>query len=256
MIKGQEIDRKPGQAEYRTEDLGNGITLDIVVIPGGTFKMGSREDEHEQPIHRVTVTPFWMGKFPVTQEQYEAVMGTNPSNFKGAKRPVEQVSLHDAVAFCQRLSEKSGNQYRLPSEAEWEYACRAGTTTPFFFGATLTSDLANYKSTEIYAYEPKGKYLGQTTDVGTFSPNWFGLYDMHGNVSEWCADHWHRSYQGAPTDASAWLSGNDNNYGLLRGGSWVNSPRLCRSAYRRYFTLDDRNLLIGFRIVCDFLRTL
>jgi formylglycine-generating enzyme required for sulfatase activity len=180
--QGQEISRKPGQAEYVSEPLGNGIILDLVKIPGGAFEMGSDESENEQPIHSVTVAPFWLGKFPVTQAQYEAVMGTNPSNVKGAKRPVEQVSWNDAVAFCQRLSEKLGTQYRLPSEAEWEYACRAGTKTPFYFGETLTSDLANYNGTQTYASEPKGKYREQTTDVGDFSPNGFGLYDMHGNV--------------------------------------------------------------------------
>jgi formylglycine-generating enzyme required for sulfatase activity len=255
--KGQEIDRKPGQAEYRTEDLGNGITLDIVAIPGGTFEMGSKEQEHEQPIHRVTVAPFWMGKFAVTQEQYEAVMGTNPSKVKGAKRPVEQVSWYDAVAFCQRLSEKSGNQYRLPSEAEWEYACRAGTTTPFYFGATLTSDLANYCGTETYANEPKGKDRCQTTDVGAFSPNAFGLYDMHGNVWERCADHWHKSYQGAPSDGSAWTDKNTNdNNRLIRGGSWYQRPRDCRSASRFYTPPDIRNRFMGFRVVCDSPRTL
>jgi formylglycine-generating enzyme required for sulfatase activity len=254
--KGQEIDRKPGQAEYRTEDLGNGITLDRVAIPGGTFEMGSKEAEDEQPIHRVTVAPFWMGKFAVTQEHYEAVMGTNPSKFKGAKRPVENVSWHDAVAFCQRLSEKLGNQYRLPSEAEWEYACRAATKTPFYFGATLTSDLANYGGTETYANEPKGKYRQQTTDVGAFSPNAFGLYDMHGNVWEWCADHWHESYQGAPSDGSAWIDKNTNDNRLLRGGSWYYYPGYCRSAYRINDTLDDRDYNIGFRVVCATPRTL
>jgi formylglycine-generating enzyme required for sulfatase activity len=253
--KGQEIDRKPGQAEYRTEDLGNGITLDTVAIPGGTFEMGSEEEEDEQPIHRVTVAPFWMGKFPVMQEQYEAVMGTNPSKFKGAKRPVESVSWHDAVAFCQRLSEKLGNQYRLPSEAEWEYACRAGTTTPFYFGATLTSDLASYRGTETYANEPKGKDRAQTTDVGTFFPNAFGLYDMHGNVWEWCADHWHKSYQGAPSDGSAWTDKN-NTHRLLRGGSWFNIPRYCRSACRYYDTPAFRFSSVGFRVVCATPRTL
>jgi formylglycine-generating enzyme required for sulfatase activity len=254
--QGQEIDRKLGQAEYRAEDLGNGITLDTVAIPGGTFEMGSKEAEDEQPIHRVTVAPFWMGKFAVTQEQYEAVMGTNPSNFKGAKRPVEQVSWHDAVAFCQRLSEKLGHQYRLPSEAEWEYACRAGTTTPFYFGATLTSDLANYSGTKTYANEPKGKNRAQTTDVGAFFPNAFGLYDMHGNVWEWCVDHWHESYQGAPSDGSAWIDKNDNDYRLLRGGSWDYAPWFCRSAYRYFVTPDGRLNFFGFRVVCSTPRTL
>jgi formylglycine-generating enzyme required for sulfatase activity len=253
--KGEEISRKPEQAEYRTEDLGNGITLDIVAIPGGTFEMGSKEEENEQPIHRVTVAPFWMGKFPITQEQYEAVMGTNPSTFKGATRPVEQVSWHDAVAFCQRLSEKLGNQYRLPSEAEWEYACRAGTTTPFYFGATLTSDIAYYNCTETYANESKGICREQTIDVGAFSPNAFGLFDMHGNVLEWCADRSHR-YQGAPTDGSAWLSITNNSFRSVRGGSWESDPKRCRSAYRDFSPPHFSYVSIGFRVVCDSPRTL
>jgi formylglycine-generating enzyme required for sulfatase activity len=266
MIKGQEIDRKPGQAEYRTEDLGNGITLDIVVIPGGTFKMGSREDEHEQTIHRVTVTPFWMGKFPVTQEQYEAIMGTNPSKFKGAKRPVEQVPWPNAAVFCQRLSEMLGNQYRLPSEAEWEYACRAGTKTPFYFGETITTALANYRGTDWehdgktypgnYGKGPQGQFREQTTPVGEFPANGLGLYEMHGNVWEWCADHWHKSYQGAPSNGSAWTNKNDNDFRLLRGGSWHFNPRHCRSASRYYSNVRVENFNIGFRVVCDSPRTL
>ncbi|MGB8701212.1 MAG: SUMF1/EgtB/PvdO family nonheme iron enzyme [Thermosynechococcaceae cyanobacterium] len=254
--KGAEISRKSGQAEYLRESLSNGITLDLVKIPGGTLQMGSNEHEREQPIHAVKVPPFWLGKFPVTQEQYEAVMGTNPSNFKGAKRPVEKVSWYDAVEFCQHLSKKSGNQYRLPSEAEWEYACRAGTQTPFYFGETLTSDLANYGGTESYANGPKGEYRGETTEVGIFPPNGFGLYDMHGNVFEWCADHWHENYQGAPADGSAWLSENDNDNRLLRGGSWINSPWGCRSAYRIYDTPDARFNHSGFWVVCEAPRTL
>jgi formylglycine-generating enzyme required for sulfatase activity len=253
--RGEEISRKPGLAEYVSEVLGNGIILELVKIPGGTFQMGSNESEDEQPIHSVTVTPFWLGKFPVTQAQYEAVMGTNPSKFRGANRPVDQVSWYDAESFCQRLSEKLGNQYRLPSEAEWEYACRAGTTTPFYFGATLTSDFANYNGTKTHAREPKGKYREQTTDVGAFAPNGFGLYDMHGNVWEWCEDHWHRNYQGAPLDGSAWVSENDNDNRRLRGGSWIYYPWWCRSACRGYATPDICDINVSFRVVCDSLGT-
>jgi formylglycine-generating enzyme required for sulfatase activity len=264
--KGEEIDRKPGQAEYLRESLGNGIVLDLVKIPGGTFQMGSHEHERKQPIHSVTVAPFWLGKFPVTQEQYEAVVGTNPSHFKGAKRPVEKVSWLDAIAFCQRLSEKSGNQYRLPSEAEWEYACRAGTQTPFYFGETITTALANYRGTDWelqgttypgnYGNGPKGQYREQTTLVGEFPPNGFGLHDMHGNVWEWCADHWHENYQGAPSDGSAWLGKNENDHRLLRGGAWYLNPRYCRSAYRIDLNPDNRDSCLGCRVVCSAPRTL
>jgi formylglycine-generating enzyme required for sulfatase activity len=264
--RGEEIDRKPGQAEYMREALGNGITLDLVKIPGGTFQMGANELEDEKPIHSVKVTPFWMGKFVVTQEQYEAVMGTNPSYFEGEKRPVEMVSWREAVEFCQCLSEKLGNQYRLPSEAEWEYACRAGTKTPFYFGETLTTELANYRGTDRkyegknfpgnYGKGPRGQYREETTPVGEFPPNGFGLYDMHGNVWEWCADCRHKSYQGAPSDGSAWLSKNDNDNRLLRGGAWDGNPRNCRSAYRSCFNPDYRFNYIGFRVVCSAPRTL
>jgi formylglycine-generating enzyme required for sulfatase activity len=134
-----------------------------------------------------------MGKYEVTQAQYQAIMGNNPSNFKGEKRPVEQVSWNDAVKFCEELSKKTGRAYRLPSEAEWEYAARAGTDTPFHFGETITTDLANYNGNFTYASAPKGEYRKETTDVGIFPPNSFGLYDMCGNVWEWCLDKYHNN---------------------------------------------------------------
>jgi len=199
---------KRHQAQYLTEDLGNGVLLEMVSIPGGTFMMGSPKNEgydYEKPQHKVTVKPFLMGKYPITQAQWNAVMGKNPSHYKGDNRPVENVSWHDCVEFCKRLFDKTGKAYRLPSESEWEYACRAGTTTPFYFGETITTDLANYHGDYTYASGPKGVYREQTTDVGSFPPNAFGLYDMHGNVWEWCADLWHDNYNGAPTDGSAWL---------------------------------------------------
>ncbi|NJR75091.1 MAG: formylglycine-generating enzyme family protein [Scytonema sp. CRU_2_7] len=170
-------------------------------------------------------------------------MGNNPSNFKGEKRPVEKVSWNDAVELCKRLSQKMGRTYRLPSEAEWEYAVRAGTTTPFYFGETITTDIANCNGTKTYASGPKGEYRQQTTNVGTFPPNAFGLYDMHGNVLEWCQDDWHDSYQGAPTDGST------NVQKLLRGGSWDGYPRNCRSANRNGFFPDASLNYVGIRVV-------
>jgi eukaryotic-like serine/threonine-protein kinase len=254
--RGREVSHRPGKAEFLTEDLGDGVALDLVKIPGGTFQMGFDEFANEQPIHSVTVAPFGLGKYLVTQAQYEAVMWTNPSSFKGAKRPVENVSWRDAVEFCNRLSKKAGQCYRLPSEAEWEYACRAGTTTPFYFGATLTTDLANYDGTYTYANEPKGKYRQKTTEVGAFSPNAFGIYDMHGNVWEWCADHWHENYQGAPLDGSAWLSKNDPDYCMMRGGSFSDDPGRCLSGCRSCDPPDSRYNEVGFRVVSDAPRTL
>jgi formylglycine-generating enzyme required for sulfatase activity len=242
------------QAKYFKEDLGNGITLDMVQIPGGSFMMGSPEsekgrDESESPQHQVNVPGFSMGKFVVTQEQYQEIMGKNPSSFSGAKRPVEKVSWNNAVEFCQKLSQKTGREYRLPSEAEWEYACRAGTTTPFHFGETITTELANYDGTNTYASEPKGKYLQRTTDVGSFPPNAFGLYDMHGNVWEWCQDAWHDNYQNAPKDGSAWTSQSDNRK-MLRGGSWNYYPGYCRSAFRNFHDAGFVSNGYGFRVVC------
>jgi formylglycine-generating enzyme required for sulfatase activity/uncharacterized caspase-like protein len=250
---GKIVNLENHQAKYFKEDLGNGITLDMVQIPGGSFMMGSPEsekgrDESESPQHQVNVPGFSMGKFVVTQEQYQEIMGKNPSSFSGAKRPVEKVSWNNAVEFCQKLSQKTGREYRLPSEAEWEYACRAGTTTPFHFGETITTELANYDGTNTYASEPKGKYLQRTTDVGSFPPNAFGLYDMHGNVWEWCQDAWHDNYQNAPKDGSAWTSQSDNRK-MLRGGSWINIPESCRSAYRNYNDAGD-GVSNGFRVVC------
>ncbi|MEO0971181.1 MAG: formylglycine-generating enzyme family protein, partial [Cyanobacteria bacterium J06639_18] len=244
------------QNQHFTEDLGNGVELEMLHIPGGNFTMGAPENEQgthddERPQHQVTVPSFFMGKYPVTQAQWRAVtfitkvkgeLKPDPSGFKGNNRPVERISWFDAVEFCQRLSRYTNKNYRLPSEAEWEYACRAGTTTPFYFGETITSEFANYR----------GKY-GQTTDVGSIGrANAFGLYDMHGNVYEWCADQWHDNYKGAPTDGSAWidLHDNDNHYRVLRGGSWLNNPRGCRSANRAYDVPADVLNLDGFRVVC------
>ena len=271
--RGQEIKRESRQAEYFTEDLGNEVTLEMVSIPGGKFLMGTESGEierlvkkydweyfrYEKPQHEVTVKPFFMGRYPVTQAQWQAVMGNNPAEFQDSpQNPVENVSWHDAVEFCQRLSEKTGRKYRLPSEAEWEYACRAGTKTPFHFGETITGELANYDASETYAEEATGEYRQKTTPVGSFLPNGFGLYDMHGNVWEWCADNWHDNYEGAPTDGSAWTTGGDEDRSPLRGGSWNDVPVNCRSAYR-YDSFRGRfgiNLDVGFRVVSESGRTL
>ncbi len=242
-------------------DLGNGVQLKMVAISGGTFWMGSLDGEgadDELPRHQVTVAPFWMGKFVVTQAQYKAVMGDNRSHFKGANRPVERVCWHDAVKFCEKLSAKAQRQFRLPSEAEWEYACRAGTTTPFYCGKTISTDQANYNGNRTYRSGKPGTYRQQTTDVGSFLPNAFGLYDMHGNVYEWCLDHWHSRYEGAPTDGSAWIDqdAEENATRVMRGGSWFNYPRNCRSACRCFSAPVNVNYNIGFRVVCSAPRTL
>ena len=255
---GNIINRRNESARYFIEDLGNGVTLEMVEIPGGTFIMGSPENEAERssgesPQHQVTVPSFFMGKYQLTQAQYQAITGSNPSGFKGNNRPVEQVSWNDAVAFCEKLSQKTQKNYKLPSESEWEYACRAGTTTPFYFGESITPELANYHGNYTYASAPKGQYRGQTTDVGSFIPNAFGLYDMHGNVWEWCLDDYIHSYSDAPKDGSVFTK--RSVYKLLRGGSWVNNPGYCRSACRYYDDAGFDYNHYGFRVVCGAART-
>ncbi|MEM1242411.1 MAG: SUMF1/EgtB/PvdO family nonheme iron enzyme [Cyanobacteria bacterium P01_H01_bin.26] len=284
--KGKVTQREQKRAEYRREVLTEGITLDLVKVPEGTFTMGSPTSETgrdwygdfddalrgvnvEGPQHRVALQSFFLGKYPVTQAQWRTVaalpkiehnLKPDPPNFKGDNLPVEQVTWDEAVEFCNRLSKKTRREYRLPSEAEWEYACRAGMTTPFHFGPTITTDLANYRGTDweykgktysgSYGKGTKGEHRQKTTNVGSFHSNAFGLYDMHGNVLEWCLDHWHNNYEGAPTDGNAWLSSDNNALRLLRGGSWNDIPDGCRSANRFRFARVNRNDIVGFRVVC------
>ena len=324
-LKKWVIKKEKRQAKGIVQKLAEGVELELMEIPGGTFTMGTEDEEierlvkkfgwegfrRERPQHRVTVSSFYMGRYPITQAQWRAVasrtdlkvernLNPDPSHFKdppkpplkseasdsppfeGARggsptrwdRPVEKVNWYDAVEFCARLSKLTGKEYRLPSEAEWEYACRAGTTTPFHFGETITGELANYNARETYADEPKGEYRQQTTPVGQFPPNAFGLYDMHGNVWEWCLDPWHDSYQGEPPrDGSVWdEDNNDNRYQsllistkklltdrpnrVLRGGSWFDYPYYCRSAYRSLDLRRDYDINDGFRVVCGAGRTL
>ncbi|UUO14069.1 caspase, EACC1-associated type [Dolichospermum heterosporum] len=263
FVKTPEIKRITKSAEYFAQDLGNGVFIEMVHIPGGTFIMGSPENEEgrqssESPQHQVNVPSFFMGKYPVTQKQWQAVaalekvkidLKSDPSRFKGDNLPVECVSWDDAQEFCSRLSRKANKTYRLPSEAEWEYACRAGTTTPFYFGETISTELANYYGNDTYGQGQKGEYRGKTIEVGIFFANPFGLYDMCGSVWEWCEDEWHENYINAPTDGSAWTSLSDNEPRTMRGSSWGNGPNLCRSANRlsifRYSRQDNE----GFRVV-------
>jgi eukaryotic-like serine/threonine-protein kinase len=251
---GQVVNQEQKSARYFTQDLGGGVTLEMVEIPAGEFMMGSplgelERQSNESPRHRVNVAEFFMGRFTVTQAQWQAVMGSNPSDFKGENRPVEQVSWNAAQAFCKKLSQQTGRTYRLPSEAEWEYACRAGTTTPFHFGPTLTPELANCDGNSTYSSGPKGQYRGQTTPVGSFAVNGFGLHDMHGNVWEWCLDHWNENYTGAPTDGRAWVENGNFSLRVLRGGSWGDFPRDCRSADRYGYGPENGYSGFGFRLV-------
>ncbi|GCL58127.1 SUMF1/EgtB/PvdO family nonheme iron enzyme [Microcystis aeruginosa] len=241
-----------------TEKISNGVTLEMVSLPAGEFLMGSADSDfdavsREKPQHQVQVNSFAIGKYPVTQAQYEAVMGINPSEFKNnPQNPVEQVSWNDAQAFCQKLSQITGKTYRLPTEAEWEYACRAGTTTRYYFGddASQLGDYAWYSANS----------QSKTHPVGQKKPNAWGLYDMIGNVWEWCEDDWHDNYIGAPKDGSAWPINNDNRSHLkcLRGGSWnsYKAPDYCRSAIRSRNLPSYDNYSRGFRVVCGAGRTL
>ncbi|MEB3191352.1 MAG: SUMF1/EgtB/PvdO family nonheme iron enzyme [Snowella sp.] len=255
--QGEIIKRIPGRAKYYREDLGNGVYLDMVYIAGGSFWMGAPESEQksckdERPQHLVTVPDFWIGKYQVTQAQWMAIKEMNLVGFEGANRPVEGLSWKRCQEFCRQLSERTGKQpgtrYRLPSEAEWEYACRAGTKTPFSCGETITTKLANYNGNYTCAEERKGEYRAKSVECGIFPPNPWGIYDMHGNGWEWCKDHWHDSYQGAPTDGSIWNNNHfQTNYRVLKGGSWRSVPTDCRSARR---SRSDRNYNgYGFRCV-------
>ena len=266
------------------EPLDSEVALEMVPIPAGEFLMGSPDDEpgrwdDEGPQHWVRLAPFSLARTPITQAQWRQVarlqpapgdppwerqLNPEPSFFEGGlpvenrrsvhdRRPVEGVSWFDIQEFCRRLSQRTGRTYTLPSESQWEYACRAGTTTPYAFGTTISQWQANVNSSG-------------TTEVGSFPANAWGLHDMYGNVWEWCLDHWHRGYEGAPADGSAWLStkaqqnpssakqvknvNDDSEPRLLRGGSWNYDPRFCRSAYRNYSHPDRRDDSLGFRVVC------
>ncbi|ANV86778.1 MULTISPECIES: bifunctional serine/threonine-protein kinase/formylglycine-generating enzyme family protein [Cyanophyceae] len=263
---------QPSMPSSFVEDLGNGVKLEMILIPAGSFMMGTPYDEitklckeykvdyfkRERPQHHVKIKkPFYMGKFLVTQGQWQAVMGNNPSYFNdGDNYPVDSVSWNDCQKFIEEINKKTRKTYRLPSEAEWEYACRAGTKTAFYFGNTISTDQANYDGNYFYGKGKTGVYRRKTTAVGSFPANAFGLYDMHGNLWEWCADPWHDSYM----EKSKRVSENGNatwpsiyeRLRILRGGSLNNSPRFCRSAYRFRVNLNGSygGVWVGCRVVC------
>ncbi len=230
------------------ETLPGGIKLEMVMLPAGSFTMGSHEYDSEKPKHQVTLKQFAIAKYPVTQEQYKAVMGNNPSRFKdNPKNPVESVSWDDAQEFCKKLNQQTGKKYRLPSEAEWEYACRAGSQTRYFFGD-------NEKQLGEYAWYDENSGL-KTHSVGQKKPNNWGLFDMSGNVWEWCEDPWHENYyKNAPTDGRSWNHNHSQSSSrILRGGSWFDLSWGCRSAFRFRYNAVDRYGFIGFRLaLCSF----
>jgi uncharacterized protein (TIGR02996 family) len=231
-----------------TLTLPRGIRLTASFVPPGSFLMGGTVEAVEQPVHEVTIpTGSFMGETPVTQEQWKAVMGTEPSAFRGPERPVERVTWYEASEFCARVAEAQDGRVTvdLPAEAEWEYACRAGTTTDFHFGDVPTTDRANYQGTSTWNGGPVGVDREETTDVNLFPPNAWGLYDVHGNVMQWCrdefdtyrpADRYWTPYEGSGGDL------------IMRGGAWTHRPDYCRSAYRCWGEPGRPSSAVGFRV--------
>jgi formylglycine-generating enzyme required for sulfatase activity len=250
---GQPISRRPSQA--RVVDIALDAILTVVAIPGGTFQMGAARGaglDDARPQHIVSVSPFYLAQELSSQALWNAVMGRPPHcRFKGALLPVENVSFADTQGFCHRLARLTGLPFRLPSEAEWEYACRAGTVTPFSTGETITSEDANFCGEHTFAGEPAGLYRHTTTASSCFPPNPFGVYDLHGNLWEWCADVWHPDYTAAPFGSKAWESGGEPGYRVARGGSWHEPPANCRSAVRLRAAETERDDFYGFRVALD-----
>lgn len=268
--EGKEKQRTTHQIQYYVETLASDVDLELAAIPEGKFHMGSTDDDkyhdkNEKPQHVVELPSFYMSKYPITQEQWRAIaqlekisieLKADPSHFKGSQLPVESVSWYEAVEFCDRLSQLTGMTYRLPSEAEWEYACRARTETIFHFGNTISPEFANYDSTIFMTFvnifrEEAGKVGRGTTPVGHFKvANTFGLYDMHGNVSEWCLDTYQKTYDLAPADGSAWIDmHNGRSQCVKRGGDWFSSSMNCYSASRGSNAPDESSSQLGFRVV-------
>jgi formylglycine-generating enzyme required for sulfatase activity len=262
-LVGRMISERAGEARYFEEDLGGGVTIEMVEVAGGTFFMGSPDaeedrDKNEGPRHQVTVPTFFMSRYEITQAQWRAVarlpkvnrdLITDPSYHKGDRLPVEQIAWSDAVEFCARLWKRTGRAYRLPSEAEWEYACRAGATAAFGFGENINGDAVNFNGEGPYKTAPTAVNREKPVEVGSLGfANAFGLYDMHGNVGEWCEDYWHDDYRNAPADGRAWTEGGDANFRPVRGGTWYVQAKFCRAAYRLKTELNKMSDNIGFRI--------
>ena len=260
--RGRVRQQRPATARFFPESLGGSEKIELVAIAPGNFWMGasgaeSQAESHEFPRHRVTLAPFFLSKYPITQSQWAAVatwpkvqrdLDPFPAHFSGGDRPVESVSWLEAMEFCDRLSQRTGRRYSLPSEAQWEYACRAGTQTPFHTGDTITSQMADYVGTYTYRAEAAGDYRQATIPVGHFAPNAFGLHDMHGNVWEWCADRWHANYRGAPTQGQPWVGSSRSAQRAIRGGGWLDAPAKIRAASRSGYLETSLNRTIGFRV--------
>jgi formylglycine-generating enzyme required for sulfatase activity len=283
------LQRRTQTVQGYRERLSDELGLEMMQIPAGTFWMGSPDTELERqdregPQHEVILSTFFMGKYPITQLQWRFVaelppvnlrLNPNPARVEGERHPIEEIAWVEAVEFCDRLSLHTGHPYRLPTEAEWEYACRAspiqtsgtpgsgevrsaGTTTPFHFGETITTDLANYNRADeqhgAYGRGPRGENRQTTTPVDYFGiANAFGLCDMHGNVWEWCQDPWRSTYGDVPSKrkTKAAPQPDQSTHRVARGGSWYTTPQRCRSASRIHFEAESRHPDLGFRVVCS-----
>jgi formylglycine-generating enzyme required for sulfatase activity len=252
---GQPTAHASCQARIASIPLAPGVALQLVAIPDGMFRMGSiagQGAEEERPQHLVSAAAFWIARDLTSQDVWKAVMGRLPDcRFKGGRLPVENLRCTDAQDFCRRLAQRTGLPFRLPSEAEWEYACRAGTSTPFSTGETITTDHANYVGLHTFAREPVGVYRHTTTPRGAFPPNPFGVRDLHGNLWEMCADAWHPDYTAAPFGSRAWETGGEAGYVVARGGSWHEPPVNCRSATRLRVAINEHDDFFGFRAAVD-----
>jgi formylglycine-generating enzyme required for sulfatase activity len=289
--RGRIVGKRVETARYFQIDLPGGMQLDLVQVPTGGFMMGTLESDlvavkqgssrgvekkdlnydivesyirrfnWESPRHMVNVPGFYMSKFEITQAQWRAVASlprvntdllSDPSSFKGSNLPVETITWDEAIEFCERLTRATGRRFRLPTEAEWEYAARAGTNTPFNFGDSIKTDWANFQGKFPYNNSPKGEFRETTVAVGTIgAPNAFGLYDMHGNVWEWCSDVWNENYEGAPIDGKSWDTGKIQYLRIIRGGAWDSFGGECRSNSRNRMTATIRLNSIGLRVVAD-----
>lgn len=257
------------RARFLRVALGDAVHLDLIAVPAARYRMGASVAEahcgpYECLPRIVDTSPFYLARTPITQAQWRAVaalpavtrdLAAAPSCFDGDAHPVECVSWLDAQEFCARASRATGHALRLPSEAEWEAACRAGTSTPFHFGQTLTGAHAHYAAHHVYAAEAPAAAPHGTAPVGAHAPNALGLQDMHGNIWEWCADRWHDSYADAPRDGRAWTDGGREEWRSLRGGSWADAPGRLRAAHRSGYAAASYNRLIGLRVALSLAAT-
>ncbi|MEM7536666.1 MAG: formylglycine-generating enzyme family protein, partial [Chloroflexota bacterium] len=261
------IDRQSQTQEFFTQQVGLDFKLQMIYIPGGQYQMGAQDnagDYREQPVHTVDVPAFFLSRFLITQQQwlfiskrakvrYELTQKPSAFNSYGGTTntiPVSQITWFEATEFCERLYAMTGLPYRLPTEAEWEYACKAGTSTSFHFGWTISPSVANYDNRHRYRESPKRSFThGMPTSVGAYmAPNAFGLQDMHGNVWEWCADHWYPDYTDSGTTVDARTTDLRDAERVIRGGAWDSPPDMCRSSYRMGISPYNRLFTIGLRV--------